>query len=119
MVKVQDREGLATHSGPESCGVARKGDDEALTGGDVSRVLSREILTPRPMVVVLRGATAVRSCEQQHSTGRQRKERRDPARSETPCARPSTSRGNREVPGLAVEDGSTVRAVNPKGARRR
>jgi hypothetical protein len=26
-------EGLATHTGPESCGAAREGIDEALTGG--------------------------------------------------------------------------------------
>jgi hypothetical protein len=40
-------EGVATHTGPESCGAARKVPDEALTGVHVGRVLSREIvLTP-------------------------------------------------------------------------
>ena len=35
-------EGLASHSGPESCGGARKGAAEALTGVRAGRVLSRE-----------------------------------------------------------------------------
>ncbi len=39
-------EGLAAHSGPESCGVAREGDVEALTGARAGRVFSREIITP-------------------------------------------------------------------------
>ena len=36
-------EGIATHDGPESCAVARKGEGEALTGVRTGRVLSREI----------------------------------------------------------------------------
>jgi hypothetical protein len=32
---------VATHIGPESCGAAREGSDEALTGGRAGRVLSR------------------------------------------------------------------------------
>ena len=35
-------EGLATHTGPESCAAARKGGGEALTGERAGRVLSRE-----------------------------------------------------------------------------
>jgi hypothetical protein len=34
--------GLANHNGPESCGGARKGETEALTGERVGWVLSRE-----------------------------------------------------------------------------
>lgn len=37
------REGLASHSGPESCAVGREAGSEALTGVWVGRVLSREI----------------------------------------------------------------------------
>jgi len=33
--------GLATHTGPESCGAARKGGVEALTGERAGRVFSR------------------------------------------------------------------------------
>ena len=36
-------EGLASHTGPESCAVVRKGDGEALTGVRAGRVLSREM----------------------------------------------------------------------------
>jgi hypothetical protein len=39
-------EGLATHSGPESCGVSREGSIEALTGVRAGRVLSREKVVP-------------------------------------------------------------------------
>ncbi len=35
-------EGLATHTGPESCGAAREGGDEAWTGERAGQVLSRE-----------------------------------------------------------------------------
>ena len=35
-------EGLATHAGPESCGAAREGGFEALTGEHTGRVFSRE-----------------------------------------------------------------------------
>jgi hypothetical protein len=35
-------EGLASHTGPESCAVVRKGQGEALTGVRAGRVLSRE-----------------------------------------------------------------------------
>jgi hypothetical protein len=41
-MKEPHTEGLATHSGPESCGHAREGVPEALTGVRVGRVLSRE-----------------------------------------------------------------------------
>ena len=39
-------EGLASHSDPESCGAAREGGVEALTGARAGRVFSRERLTP-------------------------------------------------------------------------
>ena len=40
-------EGLATHTDPESCGAAREGGVEALTGARAGRVFSRERhLTP-------------------------------------------------------------------------
>jgi hypothetical protein len=42
-VKVSDSEGLANHTGPESCAVVGDGCGEALTGERVGRVLSPEI----------------------------------------------------------------------------
>ena len=42
-MKISHVEGLANHNGPESCGAAREGGVEALTGERTGRVLSREI----------------------------------------------------------------------------
>ncbi len=39
-------EGVANHTGPESCGGTREGSDEALTGVRAGRVLSREMNAP-------------------------------------------------------------------------
>jgi RNA-directed DNA polymerase len=39
-------EGVATHSGPESCVVVREDGGEALTGARAGRVWSREIVEP-------------------------------------------------------------------------
>ena len=120
-MKVQYREGIASHSGPESCGCGRKGVLEALTGERVGRVLSHENLAPRRPLgdVVFRGASAVTSGEGQHRVQRYREVHPGSAWSETPSAHGSFSRGNREIPCLAWADDVEVRAVNPKGARRR
>jgi hypothetical protein len=85
--------GVATHIGPESCGAARKGGAEALTGERAGRVFSR-------VSSFLRDADAVRSGGRQHRTRRHREVCPSPARSETSCTYVNTSRGNREVPGL-------------------
>ena len=42
-MKVRYRKGLANHPGPESCGGAREGAAEALTGEAAGQPLSREI----------------------------------------------------------------------------
>jgi len=90
--------GVATHIGPESCGAARKGGVEALTGERAGRVFSR-------VRQLLRGADAVGESGRQHLVhrpacrrGRYREVRQSPARSETPCTYADTSRGNREIP---------------------
>ena len=46
-MKVSYGEGIATHTGPESCAGARNGGGEALTGGRAGWVSSREIHAPR------------------------------------------------------------------------
>ncbi len=84
-------EGLATHTGPESCGAAREGGDEAWTGERAGRVFSR-------VRTLLRDADAVGESGRPHPPHRCRQVHRGPARSETPCTYGSTSRGNREVP---------------------
>ena len=84
-------EGVATHTGPESCGVVRKDGVEALTGVRAGRVLSRESS-------FLRGADAVRRSGRPDPGHRYRKMLRDPARSQTPGTYGNTLRGNRENP---------------------
>ena len=104
-------EGLATHGGPESCVVVRKGRGEALTGVRAGWVLSRERNS-------LRGADAVRRSGRQHSTHRYREMRRGPARSETPSMCGNTSRENREIPCSPVADGAAGRVGKSKDTRR-
>jgi|SRR5580700_3826952 RNA-directed DNA polymerase len=84
--------GTATHIGPESCGAARKGGVEALTGERAGRVFSRVRRT-------LRDADAVGESGRPHRAHRYREVCQSPARSETPCTYTDTSRGNREIPG--------------------
>src|SRR6266852_6990097 len=84
--------GSATHIGPESCGAARKGGVEALTGERAGRVFSR-------VRTFLRDADAVRRSGRPHRVHRYREVYQSPARSETPCTYTDTSRGNREIPG--------------------
>jgi hypothetical protein len=96
-MKVPYGEGVATHTGPESCAPDRKGGGEALTGERAGRVSSRESHEP------LRGADAVEVCGRPHQTRRYGEARLDPARSETPSTHRSTSHGNREILRLARE----------------
>jgi hypothetical protein len=91
-------EGLATHSGPESCVSVRKGAGEALTGVRTGRVLSCEIHAPLRKQWALRGADAVEVSGRQHLRRRFGKTLRDLARSQTPSMCGNTLRGNREVP---------------------
>src|SRR6266513_5473413 len=91
-MKVSYVEGLANHNGPESCGAAREGGDEALTGERAGRVFSRVRNS-------LRDADAVRRSGRPHRVHRYREVHTSPARSETPCTYGDTSRGNREIPG--------------------
>src|SRR3981081_3067649 len=69
---------VATHIGPESCGAARKGGVEALTGERAGRVFSRVRKS-------LRDADAVGESGRPHLVRRNREARQSPARSETPC----------------------------------
>src|SRR6266487_891739 len=104
-------EGIATHTGPESCGAAREGGVEALTGVRAGRVLSRERK-------ILRDADAVGESGRPHPVHRYREVQRSPARSETPCTYGSTSNGNREIPGSPKTAGALGRIGKSKDARR-
>jgi hypothetical protein len=83
--------GVATHIGPESCGAARKGSVEALTGERAGRVFSR-------VSSFLRDADAVRRSGRLHLMHRYREVCQSPARSETPGTYADTLLGNREIP---------------------
>ncbi len=104
-------EGVASHTGPESCADAREGGREVLTGERAGRVFSREIS--------LRSADAVRRSGRPHSACRQRKTGRGSARSETPSMYGRTSRENRESPGPPAADGAAGRVGKSKDTRRR
>ncbi len=100
-------EGLATHTGPESCAVVR----EALTGVRAGRVFSRERTS-------LRDADTVEEGGRPHRGRRYRKTPASPARSETPCMSGHTSRENRESPWSPVADGAAGRIGKFKDVRR-
>jgi RNA-directed DNA polymerase len=104
--------GLATHTGPESCGAAREGGVEALTGVRAGRVLSRER-------TFLRGADAVRRSGRHNRLPRYRERQSDPARSQTLCTYGNTSRENREIPCLPAVDEMAGRVGKSIDVRRR
>lgn len=82
--------GLANHSGPESCGGARKGSAEALTGERAGWVLSRE-------KEIERDADPVDKWGRPQPLSRKGEARWYPARSETPGMYGSNLRENREI----------------------
>jgi hypothetical protein len=103
--------GIATHIGPESCGAARKGGVEALTGERAGRVLSR-------VRELLRDADAIGVSGRPHRVHRYREVCQSPARSETPCTYVDTSLGNREIPGLPEAAVALGRIGKSKDVRR-
>ena len=117
-MKVSYVEGLANHNGLGSCGAAREGGVEALTGGRTGRVLSREIYALLRKRQVLRDADAVEIVGRQHRVHRHRKVYPDSARSQTPCMYASTLSGNREIPRLSAEERTADRIGKSKDARR-
>ena len=72
-MKVPDGEGVANHTGPESCVYTRKGMGEALTGGVRVGLLSRERCGP------LQSADAVHKSVMQHRLHRYCEMLPDPA----------------------------------------
>ena len=110
-MKKSHESGVATHIGPESCGAARKGGVEALTGECAGRVSSR--VRER-----LRDADALRRSGRLHRVHRYREVYQSPARSETPCTYADTSLGNREIPGLPKAAVALGRIGKSKDVRR-
>ena len=107
-------EGLAIHTGPESCGHVREGMPEALTGVHAGRVLSRV-----SSYVTVRSADAVENVGRQYWRCRYREACSGSARSKTPGTCGNSLRRNWEIPCLALSgDGDKVRTVNPQGVMR-
>jgi hypothetical protein len=102
---------VATHIGPESCGAARKGGVEALTGERAGRVFSR-------VSIFLRDADAVGESGRSHRVHRYREVCQSPARSETPCTYADTSHGNREIPSPPRDAVALGRIGKSKDVRR-
>jgi hypothetical protein len=102
---------VATHIGPESCGAAREGGVEALTGERAGRVFSR-------VRTILRDADAVGESGRPHRVHRNREVCQSSARSQTPCTYGSTSRGNREIPSLPRAAVALGRIGKSKDTRR-
>ena len=102
---------VATHIGPKSCGAAREGGVEALTGERAGRVFSRVRKS-------LRDADAVRRSGRPHPLHRYREVYGSPVRSQTPCTYGSASNGNREIPGSPREAVALGRIGKSKDARR-
>ena len=117
-MKVSYGEGLAAHTGSESCVGVRKGADEALTGVRIGQVLSREIETPPRKRWLLRSADAVEIVGRQNRRRRYRETLLGSARSETLRMYASTLSGNREIPCLSVREQSTDRIGKSKDAHR-
>jgi RNA-directed DNA polymerase len=104
-------EGVAIHTGPESCVDARKGGCEALTGERTGRAFSRER-------AILRDADAFGASGRPHSGRRYRKTPRSPARSQTPSMSGYTSYETRESPCPPAADGAAGRVGKSMDTRR-
>jgi hypothetical protein len=111
-------EGVATHTGPESCVVGSNPEGEALTGVRAGSVWSREIHAPGSDPRVPRGADAVEESGRRHRMRRHRKARSDPARSETRSMHGNLLHGNREIPRSSAVKGTTDRIGKSKDVRR-
>jgi group II intron reverse transcriptase/maturase len=101
--------GVANHDDPESCGGAREGTAEALTGARAGRVLSRENLTDQ-------GADTVLLVEGNTSTAREASAEATLRGLETPGMQGSSGSGNREIHALPTKEvGRTgkAKAVTP------
>jgi hypothetical protein len=117
-MKVSYSEGLATHTGSESCIFVGNGEDEALTGVRTGQPSSREIEPPSLKRWPLLGADAVELSGRQNWERRNRETLLDLARSETLRMYASTLSGSREIPCLSVSEEITDRIGKSKDVPR-
>ena len=117
-MKVSYSEGLATHTGSESCMFGGNAAHEALTGVGAGQVLSREIEPSSRKRWLLLGADAVELSGRQNWERRYRETLLDLARSETLRMHASTLSGSREIPCLSVGEENTDRIGKSKDPTR-
>jgi len=101
-------EGVARHTGPESCAGHRKVSSEALTGESADRVFSCEISSPGV-------PTLFTQTEGHTEDDGERESLEDPTQSETPRTRGRSPHGKREVPEAPAGDGRMGRSEKAKG----
>jgi len=119
-MKESHSEGVASHTGPESCVSTREGRTgrQQPRGRSVDRGTHRPGIEPRKKAL-FEGVDGVRWPEGNMEAGAIGESASAPPRSETPSMCGVTLRGNRETSWLAMStDGGVVRSVNPKGVRR-
>src|SRR6266403_5878636 len=117
-MRVSYSEGVAIHTGPESCTFVRKGGGEALTGVCTGQVWSREIEPPSRQRWPLPGADAVELSGRRNWKRRYCETLLDLARSKTLRMYASTLSGNREIPCLSGSEGIPDRIGKSKDAHR-
>src|SRR5262249_259465 len=117
-MKVSYSEGVAIHTGSESCTFVGNGASEALTGVGAGEVLSREIEPPSRKRWPLLGADAVARSGGDNWKGRGRETVLERARSKTLRMDKSTLSGNREIPYRSVRAEKTDRIGKSKDAPR-
>jgi hypothetical protein len=105
-------EGVATHTDPESCGAAREGGVEALTGARAGRVFSRESN-------FLRGADAVGGKRKALPDASISRDAAGPRAVRDPEHVRKRHEGNREILCSPVGDGTAGRVGKSKDVRRR
>ena len=109
-MKVQYREEIADHSGPESCAAHREVCSEALTGET-----NRPAIEPRNQEIRMQTELTITECNMVH--GANREPCTDPARSKTLCMLGSVLHGSWEissVPGVQTPGGTgKVNNSNP------
>ena len=117
-MKVSYSEGVAIHTGSESCMFVGNGELEALTGVRTGQVLSREIEPPSRKRWSLPGADAVERSGRQNWRRRYRETLLDLARSRTLSMYASTLSGSREIPCLSVGEENADRIGKSKDPTR-
>ena len=104
-------EDVASHIGPESCGAAREGRDEALTGERAGRPLSRDSQRQR-------GADVVGSYGRQHGRVRHCEYPSGPRVVVDPGMHGRSLFGNREISHLTAQSSGRPASGRPEGRSR-